>query len=82
MRTARNGLSNRRKRRNETVPAALSLGCVGVYMDAEGEKDQDRTSEVPLVPAWAVGFLLYPWAVQLILANPPANDAGQKPRQN
>jgi len=51
-------------------------------MDAEGEKDQDRTSEVPLVPAWAVGFLLYPWAVQLILANPPANDAGQKPRQN
>jgi hypothetical protein len=47
--------------------------------------DQDNTgqgrtaeaadmAEVPLVPAAAVGYLLYPWAVQLILANPPAND--------
>ena len=45
--------------------------------------DQDSTAEagampdVPLVPAAAVGFLLYPWAVQLILANPPANDAAR-----
>ncbi len=47
------------------------------------EQDQDAKEaampEVPLVPAAGVGFLLYPWAVQLILANPPANDAGPAP---
>ena len=48
-------------------------------MDADGEAQQTEMPEVPLVPAAAVGFLLYPWAVQLILANPPANDAGQVP---
>lgn len=42
--------------------------------------NQDDTTEpgtrpdVALVPAASVGFLLYPWVVQLILANPPAND--------
>jgi hypothetical protein len=48
-------------------------------MDADGEVSPNDMPEVPLVPAAAVGFLLYPWAVQLILANPPANDAGQPP---
>ncbi|WP_270933195.1 hypothetical protein [Falsiroseomonas oryzae] len=46
-------------------------------MDADGETQRTEMPDVPLVPAGAVGFLLYPWAVQLILANPPANDAGQ-----
>ena len=44
------------------------------------ERDEPKGAEmpeVPLVPAAAVGFLLYPWAVQLILANPPANDVQQ-----
>jgi hypothetical protein len=48
-------------------------------MDADGEAKQGEAPDVPLVPATAVGYLLYPWAVQLILANPPANDAGQPP---
>jgi hypothetical protein len=44
--------------------------------------NQDETTEagtmpdVALVPAASIGFLLYPWVVQLILANPPANDTG------
>jgi hypothetical protein len=45
-------------------------------MDGEGERKETEMPDVPLVPAAAVGFLLYPWAVQLILANPPANDLG------
>jgi hypothetical protein len=49
-------------------------------MDAEGDTRPEEMPDVPLVPAGSVGFLLYPWAVQLILANPPANDAGQPPR--
>jgi hypothetical protein len=48
-------------------------------MDNDGKTKNAETPEVPLVPAAAVGFLLYPFAVQLILANPPANDAGQPP---
>ena len=48
-------------------------------MDTDGEAKETEMPEVPLVPAAAVGFLLYPWAVQLILANPPANDVGQPP---
>ena len=48
-------------------------------MDSDGEPQETEMPEVPLVPAAAVGFLLYPWAVQLILANPPANDSGQPP---
>jgi len=51
-------------------------------MDAEGDTNQGRTTEVPLVPAASVGFLLYPWAVQLILANPPANDRERPPVRN
>jgi len=43
-------------------------------MDMETES-QTEMPEVPLVPAASVGFLLYPFAVQLILANPPANDS-------
>lgn len=44
--------------------------------------NRDETTEagarpdVALLPAASIGFLLYPWAVQLILANPPANDTG------
>lgn len=46
----------------------------------EGEAEAMATGdEVPLVPAASVGFMLYPWAVQLILANPPANDAAATP---
>ncbi|NGM21067.1 hypothetical protein G3576_13665 [Roseomonas stagni] len=46
-------------------------------MDREDEIEEAEDNEVPLVPAAAVGFLLYPWAVQLILAVPPANDQGE-----
>lgn len=46
-------------------------------MDREDEIEEVDEGEVPLVPAAAVGFLLYPWAVQLILAVPPANDLGE-----
>jgi len=51
-------------------------------MDAEGDTNQNRTPGVPLVPASSVGFLLYPWAVQLILANPPANDRERSTERN
>lgn len=50
-------------------------------MDNDGEPKEAEMPDVPLVPAAAVGFLLYPWAVQLILANPPANDAGLPPAE-
>ena len=46
--------------------------------------NQDDTTEagtmpdVALVPAASIGFLLYPWVVQMILANPPANDTGNR----
>ncbi len=46
------------------------------------ERDTDKTvdmPDVPLVPAAAIGFLLFPWALQLVLACPPANDLGPKP---
>jgi Cu2+-containing amine oxidase len=45
-------------------------------MDRDNEQERAAPEEVPLVPAATVGFLLYPWAIQLILANPPANDFG------
>lgn len=48
-------------------------------MDREHEQEEAELEEVPLVPGAAIGFLLYPWAVQLILANPPANDQGMPP---
>lgn len=48
-------------------------------MDQDQDPVEAVPEEVPLVPAAAVGFLLYPWAVQLILANPPANDVGAPP---
>jgi hypothetical protein len=46
-------------------------------MDPEDHIEEAEDGEVPLVPAAAIGFLLYPWAVQLILAVPPANDQGE-----
>jgi hypothetical protein len=49
----------------------------GVSMDQDSTAEAGAMPDVPLVPAAAVGFLLYPWAVQLILANPPANDTGR-----
>ena len=50
-------------------------------MEHEGEPQQGDMPDVPLVPAAAIGQLLYPFAVQLILANPPANDPGQPPER-
>ncbi|HEV7265897.1 MAG TPA: hypothetical protein VGN83_13395 [Falsiroseomonas sp.] len=48
-------------------------------MEDEDKSGKVQMPEVPLIPAAAIGFLLYPWAVQLVLANPPANDPGLKP---
>jgi hypothetical protein len=48
-------------------------------MDTESGTKAGDMQDIPLVPAAAVGFLLYPYAVQLILGNPPANDPGQPP---
>jgi hypothetical protein len=48
-------------------------------MDGEGDSKTAEMPEVPLIPAAGIGFLLYPWAVQLVLANPPANDLGPRP---
>jgi hypothetical protein len=50
-------------------------------MDGESGTMSDDVPEVPLVPASAIGFLLYPHAVQLMLDNPPANDLGPPPQQ-
>ncbi len=30
----------------------------------------------PMIPAAAMGYLMYPWAVRLIVEVPPANDLG------
>ena len=46
-------------------------------MEADGGAEPAGAPEARLVPAAALGFLLYPLAVQLILATPPANDPGQ-----
>lgn len=51
-------------------------------MEQDDVKPGSRAPDVPLVPAGAVGFLLYPFAVQLVLANPPANDQGPPPRRS
>jgi hypothetical protein len=48
-------------------------------MDREDQEQEGEENEVPLVPAASIGFLLYPWAIQLILAVPPANDPGVAP---
>ena len=50
-------------------------------MDREDQEPEGEEDEVHLVPAAAIGFLLYPWAIQLILAVPPANDPGSPPRR-
>jgi len=50
-------------------------------MDVEGGTTADEKPDVPLLPAAGFGFLLYPYAVQLILANPPANDIGPPPQR-
>ena len=49
-------------------------------MDGENEAEAvAEGDEIALVPAAGIGFMLYPWAVQLILANPPANDTAALP---
>jgi hypothetical protein len=48
-------------------------------MDTESGTTSDGKPDVPLLPAAGLGFLLYPYAVQLILAHPPANDLGPAP---
>ena len=45
-------------------------------MDREDQEPEGEDEDLHLVPAAAIGFLLYPWAIQLILAVPPANDPG------
>ena len=45
-------------------------------MDQDEMTEGGTRPEVPLVPAAAIGFLLYPWVMRTILANPPANDPG------
>lgn len=45
-------------------------------MEQDNLRQGSQVPDVPLVPAGAIGFLLYPSAVQLVLANPPANDTG------
>ena len=47
-------------------------------MDQDEMTKAGTSPDVALVPAAAIGFLLYPWAVRLILANPPANDPGKR----
>jgi hypothetical protein len=48
-------------------------------MDTDSGTTSDGKPDVPLLPAAGLGFLLYPYAVQLILAHPPANDLGPAP---
>jgi hypothetical protein len=48
-------------------------------MDAEGGTSADGKPDMPLVAAAGIGFMLYPYAVRLILAHPPANDPGPAP---
>ena len=50
-------------------------------MEQDDIKPGSQAPDVPLVPAGAIGFLLYPFAVQLVLANPPANDLGTPPQR-
>ena len=50
-------------------------------MDQDNIRPGSQVPDVPLVPAAAIGFLLYAAAVQLVLANPPANDPGALPRR-
>lgn len=51
-------------------------------MEQDNIRPGSQVPDVPLLPAGAVGFLLYPAAVQLVLANPPANDPGAPPRRS
>lgn len=48
-------------------------------MEQDRNEAADEMARTPLVPAAAIGRLLYPWAVELILACPPANDPGAPP---
>ena len=61
------------------APALESARIGERMMDGESEAEMADGDEIALVPAASVGFMLYPWAVQLILANPPANDAAATP---
>jgi hypothetical protein len=47
-------------------------------MERDDTTEAGTVPDVALVPAASIGFLLYPWVVQLIVANPPANDAGKR----
>lgn len=47
-------------------------------MNQDNTTEAGRRPDVALVPAASIGFLLYPWVVQMILANPPANDTGNR----
>ena len=50
-------------------------------MEQDNIRPGSQAPDVPLLPAGAIGFLLYPSAVQLVRANPPANDPGTPSRQ-
>ena len=43
-----------------------------------GDDRNEEADGPPMIPAAALGYLLYPWAVRHILDNPPANDLGPK----
>lgn len=47
-------------------------------MDTDTPTEAGTMPDVTLIPAGSIGFLLYPWVLQLILANPPANDSGNQ----
>lgn len=51
-------------------------------MEQDDIRPGSQVPNVPLIPAAAIGFLLYPAAVQLVLAIPPANDPGTAPRRS
>lgn len=38
------------------------------------ENQPSDTDTVPLLEGWMFGHLLYPYAMQLVAENPPAND--------
>ena len=47
-------------------------------MERDDTTEAGTVSDVALVPAASIGFLLYPWVLQMILANPPANDTDRQ----
>jgi hypothetical protein len=51
-------------------------------MEQDNIRAGSQAPDIPLIPAGAIGFMLYPSAVQLVLVNPPANDPGTTPRRS